>query len=176
MNRLSELTEYEFRIYASNEAGDGPYSHVCKFSTTKAPPPAVKRTCCPVTKALSWVLRSMVKLISNGHWTRQHNKERQCVKRPFGNLNVFSAFCHWIELIDLWRSFFFLHGVKGRVWARLPQTHRQKNEFLGMKSAIFPAVENVHSLAKDFSVVFLARDVCLVKLTSEILERIFADL
>ena len=43
MNRLSELTEYEFRIYASNEAGDGPYSENCKFSTTKAPPPAVKR-------------------------------------------------------------------------------------------------------------------------------------
>ncbi len=45
MNRLSELTEYEFRIYASNEAGDGPYSDVCRFSTTKAPPPAVKREC-----------------------------------------------------------------------------------------------------------------------------------
>ena len=43
MNRLSELTEYEFRIYASNEAGDGPYSDNYKFSTTKAPPPAVKR-------------------------------------------------------------------------------------------------------------------------------------
>ena len=43
VNKLSELTEYEFRINASNEAGDGPYSEIFKFSTTKAPPPAVKR-------------------------------------------------------------------------------------------------------------------------------------
>jgi predicted phage tail protein len=42
VNKLSELTEYEFRIYASNDAGDGPYSDVIKFITTKAPPPAVK--------------------------------------------------------------------------------------------------------------------------------------
>ena len=43
VNKLAEMTEHEFRIYAANEAGDGPYSDICKFATTKAPPPAVKR-------------------------------------------------------------------------------------------------------------------------------------
>ena len=42
VNKLCELMPYEFRIYASNEAGDGPYSSVSSFKTTKAPPPAVK--------------------------------------------------------------------------------------------------------------------------------------
>ncbi|XP_023930352.1 fibronectin type-III domain-containing protein 3a-like isoform X1 [Lingula anatina] len=42
VSRLSELTSYRFRLYASNEAGDGPYSQVYTFTTTKAPPPAVR--------------------------------------------------------------------------------------------------------------------------------------
>lgn len=42
VSRLSELTEYEFRVYASNYAGDGPPSEVFKFKTAKAPPPALK--------------------------------------------------------------------------------------------------------------------------------------
>ena len=42
VNKLSELTEYQFRIHASNNAGDGPFSEVSRFKTTKAPPPAVK--------------------------------------------------------------------------------------------------------------------------------------
>ncbi|XP_046573068.1 LOW QUALITY PROTEIN: fibronectin type-III domain-containing protein 3A-like [Haliotis rubra] len=42
VNRLTELTSYEFRIYACNEAGQGPYSDTYTFSTTKAPPPAMQ--------------------------------------------------------------------------------------------------------------------------------------
>ena len=42
VTRLSELTSYEFRIYASNEAGSGPHSDTCSFTTTKAPPAAPK--------------------------------------------------------------------------------------------------------------------------------------
>ena len=42
VNRLAELTSHEFRIYASNDAGDGPYSEIFRVSTTKAPPPACK--------------------------------------------------------------------------------------------------------------------------------------
>ena len=42
VSKLAELTDYHFRLYASNEAGDGPYSCTYKFSTTKAPPPAVR--------------------------------------------------------------------------------------------------------------------------------------
>ncbi|XP_052782735.1 fibronectin type-III domain-containing protein 3A-like isoform X3 [Mya arenaria] len=42
VNRLSEMTSYDFRIYASNDAGSGPYSETYTFSTTKAPPPALK--------------------------------------------------------------------------------------------------------------------------------------
>ncbi|CAD5116493.1 DgyrCDS5372 [Dimorphilus gyrociliatus] len=42
VSRLSEMTAYHFRIRASNEAGDGPYSESFTFHTSKAPPPAVK--------------------------------------------------------------------------------------------------------------------------------------
>jgi len=42
ISKLSEMTEYEFRIHAVNEAGDGPHSDIFKFKTTKAPPPGVK--------------------------------------------------------------------------------------------------------------------------------------
>ena len=42
INKVAEKTECVFRIYASNDAGDGPYSELSKFSTLKAPPPAVK--------------------------------------------------------------------------------------------------------------------------------------
>lgn len=42
VSKLSEDTEYTFRICASNEAGQGPYSDHYTFKTTKAPPPALK--------------------------------------------------------------------------------------------------------------------------------------
>ncbi|ESO87946.1 hypothetical protein LOTGIDRAFT_126794 [Lottia gigantea] len=42
INRLSEMTAYEFRIYACNEAGKGPYSENYTFSTTKAVPPVLR--------------------------------------------------------------------------------------------------------------------------------------
>ena len=42
VNKLTEMTCCELRLYASNEAGDGPYSPIFSFYTTKAPPPAVK--------------------------------------------------------------------------------------------------------------------------------------
>ncbi|CAL1527876.1 unnamed protein product [Lymnaea stagnalis] len=42
VTRLTELTSYEFRIYASNDAGSGPYSDTYSFTTTKSPPPPIK--------------------------------------------------------------------------------------------------------------------------------------
>eukprot|EP00105_Crassostrea_gigas_P017957 XP_011435920.1 PREDICTED: fibronectin type-III domain-containing protein 3A isoform X3 [Crassostrea gigas] len=42
VNKLQETTNYNFRIYASNDVGSGPYSEIYTFSTTKAPPPAVR--------------------------------------------------------------------------------------------------------------------------------------
>ncbi|BFZ00266.1 hypothetical protein BsWGS_03305 [Bradybaena similaris] len=42
VTRLTELTSYEFRIFASNDAGSGPYSDTYTFTTTKAPPPPLK--------------------------------------------------------------------------------------------------------------------------------------
>lgn len=45
VNKLQETTNYNFRIYASNDVGSGPYSEIYTFSTTKAPPPAVRGEC-----------------------------------------------------------------------------------------------------------------------------------
>lgn len=45
VNKLQETTNYNFRIYASNDVGSGPYSEIYTFSTTKAPPPAVRGKC-----------------------------------------------------------------------------------------------------------------------------------
>ena len=42
VKQLQETTNYNFRIYASNDVGNGPYSEVYTFSTTKAPLPAVR--------------------------------------------------------------------------------------------------------------------------------------
>ena len=42
VSRLSELTSYHFRIRASNEAGDGVFSSVYTFHTSRAPPAAIK--------------------------------------------------------------------------------------------------------------------------------------
>uniref|UniRef100_A0A2C9KTQ9 Fibronectin type-III domain-containing protein n=1 Tax=Biomphalaria glabrata TaxID=6526 RepID=A0A2C9KTQ9_BIOGL len=42
ITRLQELTTYEFRIFASNDAGSGPYSDTYSFTTTKSPPPPLK--------------------------------------------------------------------------------------------------------------------------------------
>ncbi|RUS77546.1 hypothetical protein EGW08_014700 [Elysia chlorotica] len=42
VTRLAELTTYEFRIFASNEAGAGPYSDTYSFTTTKTPPPPLR--------------------------------------------------------------------------------------------------------------------------------------
>lgn len=42
VNRLLEMTSYEFRICASNDAGQGPYSETTTYTTTKAPPPALR--------------------------------------------------------------------------------------------------------------------------------------
>jgi len=40
--KLTELTQYAFRICASNDAGFGPYSDVYYFTTSKASPPAIR--------------------------------------------------------------------------------------------------------------------------------------
>lgn len=42
VSRLSELTSYHFRIRASNDAGDGVFSPVCTFHTSRAPPVATR--------------------------------------------------------------------------------------------------------------------------------------
>ncbi|XP_034341676.1 fibronectin type III domain containing protein 3C1-like [Arvicanthis niloticus] len=42
VQKLSEYTEYKFKIQACNEAGEGPESNVYTFTTTKSPPTALK--------------------------------------------------------------------------------------------------------------------------------------
>ncbi|XP_065604534.1 fibronectin type III domain-containing protein 3B [Cyrtonyx montezumae] len=42
VQRLTESTCYSFRIQAVNDAGEGPFSEICTFCTTKSVPPAIK--------------------------------------------------------------------------------------------------------------------------------------
>uniref|UniRef100_A0A8C7CDQ8 Fibronectin type-III domain-containing protein n=1 Tax=Neovison vison TaxID=452646 RepID=A0A8C7CDQ8_NEOVI len=42
VHRLSEYTEYKFKIQACNEAGEGPLSGIYTFTTTRTPPPTLK--------------------------------------------------------------------------------------------------------------------------------------
>jgi hypothetical protein len=42
VQRLNEDTEYQFRICALNGAGQGPFSDLYRFSTSKSPPAQVK--------------------------------------------------------------------------------------------------------------------------------------
>lgn len=42
VQRLMEFTCYTFRIQAVNDAGEGPFSEVFTFSTTKSVPPVIK--------------------------------------------------------------------------------------------------------------------------------------
>ncbi|XP_052027392.1 fibronectin type III domain containing protein 3C1 [Apodemus sylvaticus] len=42
VQKLSEYTEYKFKIQACNEAGEGPESDIYTFTTTKSPPTALK--------------------------------------------------------------------------------------------------------------------------------------
>ncbi|CAH6780044.1 LOC101827110 [Phodopus roborovskii] len=42
VQKLSEYTQYKFKIQACNEAGEGPQSDVYTFTTTKTPPAALK--------------------------------------------------------------------------------------------------------------------------------------
>lgn len=42
VQRLNESTAYYFKIQACNDAGEGDFSEVYAFATTKSPPPAVK--------------------------------------------------------------------------------------------------------------------------------------
>ncbi|KAG8144428.1 putative Fibronectin type-III domain-containing protein [Naja naja] len=42
VQRLSESTTYYFKIQACNDAGEGEFSEVYAFATTKSPPPAMK--------------------------------------------------------------------------------------------------------------------------------------
>ncbi|NWH69726.1 FND3B protein, partial [Piaya cayana] len=42
IQRLTESTYYSFRIQAVNDAGEGPFSEICTFCTTKSVPPAIK--------------------------------------------------------------------------------------------------------------------------------------
>ena len=43
IGKLSERTDFHFRICAANEAGEGPFSDICTFTTLTAPPYAPKR-------------------------------------------------------------------------------------------------------------------------------------
>lgn len=42
INKLQENTSYRFRICAKNDTGAGPWSEISTFTTTKAPPNALK--------------------------------------------------------------------------------------------------------------------------------------
>lgn len=42
VTKLSELSEYQFRVCSSNQDGRGPFSEVFKFTTSKAPPSVIK--------------------------------------------------------------------------------------------------------------------------------------
>ena len=42
VSKLSEMTSYNFCLYASNIAGNGPCSEIYTFTTTKAQPPVLK--------------------------------------------------------------------------------------------------------------------------------------
>jgi hypothetical protein len=42
VSKLNESTDYHFRIFASNDAGDGHLSDIYSYRTTKAPPAAMK--------------------------------------------------------------------------------------------------------------------------------------
>ncbi|XP_032331281.1 fibronectin type III domain containing protein 3C1-like [Camelus ferus] len=42
VQRLSEYTQYKFKIQACNEAGEGPLSDIYTFTTTKIPPATLK--------------------------------------------------------------------------------------------------------------------------------------
>ncbi|OBS65086.1 hypothetical protein A6R68_06363, partial [Neotoma lepida] len=46
VQKLSEYTQYKFKIQACNEAGEGPQSAVYSFTTTKTPPAALKAPRC----------------------------------------------------------------------------------------------------------------------------------
>lgn len=44
VQRLTELSRYSFRIQAVSEAGEGPFSEIYSFTTTKSVPPTLKGT------------------------------------------------------------------------------------------------------------------------------------
>ncbi len=46
MNKLSENSRYRFRVSASNQAGQGPFSKVYEYITAYALPPPLKSEYC----------------------------------------------------------------------------------------------------------------------------------
>lgn len=64
VQRLSESTTYYFKIQAFNDAGEGEFSEVYAFTTTKSPPPALKGEdfCCKLhwsTCDFCWIKSSV---------------------------------------------------------------------------------------------------------------------
>lgn len=43
ISKLSEGTQYQFRVSASNSSGDGPFSAICEVTTPRCPPPNIRR-------------------------------------------------------------------------------------------------------------------------------------
>ena len=68
VSKLKESTMYTFRICARNEVGEGPYSEEVAFTTTRAPPPTLKRMLIKQPEVKYWF----------AHYKMLQNQDRKC--------------------------------------------------------------------------------------------------